>query len=61
LKYLPKTIGALLPVVLVLLIIIWPFLDNKPDKSKLTTRNRLILTAILVVITIVLTILGEVT
>jgi quinol-cytochrome oxidoreductase complex cytochrome b subunit len=61
LKYLPKTIGALLPVVLVLLIIIWPFLDNKPDKSKLTTRNRFIITTILVVITIVLTILGEVT
>lgn len=61
LKYLPKTIGALLPVVLVLVIIVWPFLDAKPDKSKLTTRNRLIFAAVLVVAVIILTILGEVT
>ena len=61
LKYLPKTIGALTPVLLVALIMIWPFLDLKPDKSKKTTRNRLIITAVLVVILIIMTILGEVT
>jgi quinol-cytochrome oxidoreductase complex cytochrome b subunit len=61
LKYLPKTLGAILPVVLVLAILVWPFLDFKPDKSKQTTRNRLIIMCILVVIIIVLTILGEVT
>jgi len=58
LKYLPKTIGAVLPV---LLVTFWPFLDNKQDRSKLTTRNRLIATAVMVVIIIILTILGEVT
>jgi quinol-cytochrome oxidoreductase complex cytochrome b subunit len=61
LKYLPKTIGALTPVLLVVLAMIWPFLDRGPDKSKTTTRNRLIITAVLVVILIIMTILGEVT
>jgi cytochrome b6-f complex subunit 4 len=59
LKYLPKTIGATLPVVLILVIAIWPFLDSKPDKSKSTTRNRMIFSAVLAVIVIILTILGE--
>jgi len=61
LKYIPKTLGALLPVVLVLIILIWPFLDVKPDKSQKTTRNRFIVAAVLVIIIIFLTILGEVT
>jgi cytochrome b6-f complex subunit 4 len=61
LKYLPKTIGATLPVILVALIAIWPFLDSRADKSKITTRNRMIFSAFLVVLIIILTILGEVT
>jgi cytochrome b6-f complex subunit 4 len=61
LKYLPKTIGAVAPVLLIFVIAIWPFLDRKKDKSKMTTRNRLVFTGILVVILIILTILGEVT
>ena len=61
LKYLPKTIGAVLPVLMVLLLAIWPFLDHKKDKSAKTTRNRLALTGILVLILIILTILGELT
>jgi len=61
LKYLPKTIGAVAPVILVLLIFIWPFIDIKPDKTKKTTRYRMIFTGILVFVVIILTILGEVT
>ena len=61
LKYLPKTAGAITPVILVLIILIWPFLDAKPDKSRATTRNRLIITGVLVLIILILTILGEVT
>ena len=61
LKYLPKTAGAVTPVILVLVILVWPFLDIKPDASRKLTRNRGIIVAVLVVITIVLTILGEVT
>jgi len=61
LKWLPKTMGAVAPVILVLIILVWPFLDFKADKSRKIVRVRGIVTAILVVITIVLTILGEVT
>jgi quinol-cytochrome oxidoreductase complex cytochrome b subunit len=61
LKYIPKTIGAVTPVLLIFVMAIWPFLDRKKDKSKLTTRNRLVFTGILVIILIILTILGEVT
>ncbi len=34
LRYIPETIGATFPVVLILLLLIWPFLDNKPDTIK---------------------------
>lgn len=61
LKYLPKTIGAITPVILVLIILVWPFLDFKTDKSREIMRNRGIVVAVLVVATIILTILGEVT
>lgn len=61
LKWLPKTVGAVAPVVLVLIILVWPFLDIKADQSRKLMRNRGILTAVLVIVTIILTILGEVT
>jgi ubiquinol-cytochrome c reductase cytochrome b subunit/cytochrome b6 len=61
LKFLPKTLGAVTPVFLVLVILIWPFIDIKPDTSQKRVHNRGALTVALVVITIILTILGEVT
>jgi quinol-cytochrome oxidoreductase complex cytochrome b subunit len=60
LKYIPKGIGAALPVILIGLILVWPFLDHKPDKSRKSTRNRGIVMAIIMVILIALTIWGEV-
>ena len=60
LKYIPKGIGAALPVILIGMILIWPFLDRKPDKSRKSTRNRGIAMAIMMVILIALTIWGEV-
>jgi len=59
-KYLPKTTGAVLPVIFAGIILIWPFLDNKPDKTKKTTRVRFIVISVLMVILIALTIWGEV-
>ena len=61
LKYLPKTVGAVTPVLLILVILLWPFFDKKPDKNKKNTRNRLIISIILVILLVVMTILGEVT
>ena len=58
-EYVSKNLGAAIPIVLVGLLIVWPFIDRKPDKSKNTTRNRLIISAILMVVLIILTIWGE--
>lgn len=61
LKFIPKTTGAVAPVVLLIILAIWPFIDRKPDSSRIGTRNRFIAAAIAVVILIALTIWGEVT
>jgi cytochrome b6-f complex subunit 4 len=55
-----KVLGVVLPVVLVALIFLWPFLDTKPDKSKRIYRIRLALVIVAVVTLIALTIWGEV-
>ena len=60
LRYIPETIGATSPVLAIVLIMIWPFLDQKPDRSKKTTRVRFWFSLVAVVIIIALTIWGEV-
>jgi quinol-cytochrome oxidoreductase complex cytochrome b subunit len=60
LRFIPETIGATAPVILVLLMAIWPFLDSKPDQSKKPTRTRFWFALIAVIIIIALTIWGEV-
>ena len=59
LKFIPKGIGASLPVILVGMIFIWPFVDRKPDNSRNITRKRGIAMLILIVVLVVLTIWGE--
>lgn len=60
LRFIPKTIGATSPVVAVVLLMIWPFLDRKPDTTKKTTRIRFWFSLVAVLIIIALTIWGEV-
>jgi cytochrome b6-f complex subunit 4 len=60
LRFIPETIGATSPVLAIVLLMIWPFLDQKPDQSKKTVRTRFWLSLIAVVIIIALTIWGEV-
>lgn len=60
LKFVPKTIGALIPVLLILLVMIWPFLDRKPDRSRKTMWIRLGVTIFGLILVIALTIWGEV-
>ena len=59
LKFIPKTTGAVAPVLLVLLVLVWPFLDRKND-SKKAIKTRLIVTIVGLVVFIALTIWGEV-
>ncbi len=60
LKFIPKTVGAVAPVIAILLVAIWPFLDRKADKSPKAQRVRLILTIVGLIVLIALTIWGEV-
>jgi cytochrome b6-f complex subunit 4 len=60
LRYIPETIGAVTPVVLVLILLIWPFLDQKPDQTKRASRLRFWISLVGVVVLIALTIWGEV-
>ena len=55
-----KTLGVVIPILLVGLIFIWPFLDNKPDKSRKAMKIRMAAAAAAVIIIIALTIWGEV-
>lgn len=60
LKYIPKTAGAVVPVLLVLLVFLWPFIDRKPETSKKVQRIRFIVIAVGMIALIALTVWGEV-
>lgn len=60
LKFIPKTIGATAPVVALLIVAIWPFLDRKSDQSPRASRMRFLVAVMLTVVIIALTIWGEV-
>jgi quinol-cytochrome oxidoreductase complex cytochrome b subunit len=60
LKFISKTAGAVLPIVAVLVITFWPFIDRKPDTSHKSYRWRAIAVAVFMLILIALTIWGEV-
>jgi quinol-cytochrome oxidoreductase complex cytochrome b subunit len=60
LKFIPKTAGAVAPVIAIILLIIWPFIDRKPDKSPTASRVRFIAVAVFTIVAIALTIWGEV-
>ena len=55
-----KIVGVVIPIALVGLILIWPFLDSKPDKSKKIYWIRLAFSVVAVIILVALTIWGEV-
>ena len=60
LRYISKTAGAVLPILGVLVITLWPFIDRKPDTSTRSYRNRAIGVTIFMIILIAMTIWGEV-
>jgi len=57
LKYIPKTVGVMLPIIGIIVILIWPFLDKKTD-TKRQMRIRLIGSAVFMVILSALTVWG---
>ena len=60
LRFIPKTLGATAPVLAVLLIMVWPFLDHKLDQTTKTRQIRFWFSLVAVIIIIALTIWGEV-
>ncbi len=60
LKFIPKTTGVLIPVIGVMIVAIWPFLDRKIETTKKPQRIRLIITVIGLIVIIAMTIWGEV-
>lgn len=60
LKFVPKTVGSILPVFLVALFLFWPFIDRREDRTPGAWQVRLGIVIILVIVTIGLTIWGEV-
>jgi cytochrome b6-f complex subunit 4 len=55
-----KTLGVVIPVILVGLVLLWPFLDTKPDQSRKIYRIRMAVVAVVLITIIALTIWGEV-
>jgi ubiquinol-cytochrome c reductase cytochrome b subunit len=60
LKFVPKTAGVVVPLLGVVLLALWPFLDRKPERSRRVQRMRLIIILIGIGLFIALTIWGEV-
>jgi cytochrome b6-f complex subunit 4 len=60
LKFIPKTTGVVLPMLAILLVTIWPFLDRKKELTLKATRIRLIIVILGLIILTALTVWGEV-
>ena len=60
LKFIPKTTGAVAPVVAVILVTLLPFIARKKDVSPKIYKQRLVLVAIGLIVFITMTIWGEV-
>ena len=59
LKFVPKTLGVLIPIVGVIVILIWPFIDKKVDTTR-ARMIRIIASVVVVAAIIALTVWGEV-
>jgi ubiquinol-cytochrome c reductase cytochrome b subunit len=58
LKFIPKDIGVVIPVLAVLVLALWPFLDRKADSHR-ARRFRIILAGVVMTAIVVLTIVGS--
>ncbi len=59
LKFIPKSIGAPLPVLALLLVTIWPFIDRKKETTYRPLRIRLIVVIVGLIVLAAMTIWGE--
>lgn len=60
LKFVPKTLGVIVPIVGVLALVLWPFFDRKFKDPQRARRRRIIAVAVFLIVAAALTIWGEV-
>lgn len=58
LKYVPKTPGAVLPILIVVALMVLPFLNGAPDVDRSGPRRRLAVVVVLALVFAVFTVLG---
>ena len=57
LKYVPKNIGVVIPVLAIIALALWPFFDQRTDSHR-ALRNRIILVVVVMAVIVGLTIMG---
>ena len=60
LKFVPKAVGSVMPVVGVILLVLWPFFDRRMEDTKKARLIRFIAVAVAMAVIIGLTVWGEV-
>ena len=60
LKFIPKTTGALIPVILLAVVALWPFIDPKPETTRKMLKIRFAVVTVGMIVLIALTIWGQV-
>ncbi|NMC14079.1 MAG: hypothetical protein GYA34_14500 [Chloroflexi bacterium] len=58
LKFVPETVGVLIPVLGVILVALWPFIDRKKETNTKARNIRFVITIIFVIFFIAMTIWG---
>jgi cytochrome b6-f complex subunit 4 len=59
LKYVPKTAGAMLPLAVVGVLFVLPFINRRPDADARAYRLRAAIVTVLAIVFLVLTVLGR--
>jgi quinol-cytochrome oxidoreductase complex cytochrome b subunit len=60
LKFIPKTIGVMIPIVMLIVLTLWPFIDPKPEKDQKKMKIRFAVVTVGMLVLIALTIWGQV-
>ncbi len=60
LKYVPEVVGVMTPIIGLLILVIWPFLDRRKTDTYRARTIRIVGVVVFLIIATVLTILGEV-
>jgi ubiquinol-cytochrome c reductase cytochrome b subunit len=60
LKFIPKTIGVVIPIALLIGLILWPFIDPKPENDTKKMKIRFAVVTVGMLVLIALTIWGQV-